>query len=73
MLGVESSQLEHIGKLERATAMYLVVAWRIAHLIRLGRTCPDLEVSRFFDWAEIRTACMRSKAGPPAEPTLNEV
>lgn len=70
---IESLQLEHIGKLERAIAMYLVVAWRIAHLMRLGRTCPDLEASRFFDWAEIRAAYMRSKAGPPAKPTLNEV
>lgn len=70
---VASSRLEHIGKLERAIAMYLVVAWRIAHLMRLGRTCPELDASHFFDWAEIRAAYMRSKAGPPAAPTLNEV
>ena len=70
---IEALQLEHVEKLERAIAMYLVVAWRIAHLMRLGRTCPDLDASRFFDWAEIRAAYMRSKAGPPAAPTLNEV
>lgn len=70
---IESLQLEHIGKLERAIAMYLVVAWRIAHLMRLGRTCPDLDARRFFDWAEIRASYMRSKAGPPVIPTLNEV
>jgi hypothetical protein len=70
---IESLQLVHIGKLERAIAMYLVVAWRIAHLMRLGRTCPDLDATRFFDWAEIRAAYMRSKAGPPAIPKLNEV
>lgn len=70
---IEALQLEHIEKLERAIAMYLVVAWRIAHLMRLGRTSPDLDASRFFDWAEIRAAYMRSKSGPPAAPTLNEV
>jgi hypothetical protein len=70
---IEALQLEHIDKLERAIAMYLVVAWRIAHLMRLGRTSPDLDATRFFDWAEIRAAYMRSKAGPPAAPTLNEV
>jgi hypothetical protein len=70
---IESLQLEHIDKLERAIAMYLVVAWRIAHLMRLGRTCPDLDAARFFDWAEIRAAYMRSKAGPPTIPKLNEV
>jgi hypothetical protein len=41
--------------------------------MRLGRTCPDLDATRFFDWAEIRAAYMRSKAGPPAIPKLNEV
>jgi hypothetical protein len=70
---IEALQLEHIEKLERAIAMYLVVAWRIAHLMRLGRTSPDLDASRFFDWAEIRATNMRSKSGPPAAPTLNEV
>ena len=70
---IEALQLEHIGKLERAIAMYLIVAWRIAHLMRLGRTSPDLDASRFFDWAEIRAAYMRSKGGPPPEPKLNEV
>lgn len=70
---IEALQLEHIDKLERAIAMYMVVAWRIAHLMRLGRTNPDLDASQFFDWAEIRAAYMRSKAGPPAAPTLNEV
>lgn len=69
---IEALQLEHIDKLERAIAMYLVVAWRIAHLMRLGRTSPDLDASRFFDWAEIRAAYMPSKAGPPVAPTLNE-
>jgi hypothetical protein len=49
---IEALQLEHIDKLERAIAMYLVVAWRIAHLMRLGRTSPDLDATRFFDWAE---------------------
>lgn len=70
---IEALQLEHIGKLERAIALYLVVAWRIAHLMRLGRTSPNLDASHFFDWAEIRVAYMRSKAGPPPAPKLNEV
>jgi hypothetical protein len=30
-------------------ALFLVVAWRVAHLMRLGRTCPDLEVSFNFE------------------------
>jgi D-lactate dehydrogenase (cytochrome) len=34
----------------------MVVAWRIAHLIRLGRTCPDLDADLFFDPDEIEAA-----------------
>ncbi|MGA0588296.1 IS4 family transposase [Dyella sp. KRB-257] len=41
---VEALQLASIDKLERALAVYLVVAWRIARLMRLGRSCPDLDV-----------------------------
>lgn len=70
---IEALQLSGMERLERAIAMYLVVAWRIAHLMRLGRTSPDLDASHFFDPAEIRAAYMRSKSGPPARPGLNEV
>ncbi len=30
-------------RLERALALFLVVAWRIARLMRLGHTLPDLD------------------------------
>jgi IS4 transposase len=36
-------QLGTIERIERALALYLVAAWRIAHLIRMGRTCPYLD------------------------------
>ncbi|CAN7188484.1 IS4 family transposase [Pseudoduganella sp. LjRoot289] len=70
---IEALQLSQAGRLERAIAMYLVVAWRVAHLMRLGRTCPDLDATQFFDRAEIQAAYMRSKGPPPASPRLNEV
>lgn len=70
---IEALQLSGMERLERAIAMYLVVAWRIAHLMRMGRTCPDLDARHFFDPAEIRAAYMRSKSGSPAQPRLNEV
>lgn len=70
---VEALQLSGIDKLERALAMYMVVAWRIAHLMRLGRTCPDLEAKAFFDWAEIKAAYLLTKVTQPQNPGLNEV
>ena len=54
--------------------MYMIVAWRIARLIRLGRTCPDLEALLFFHADEIRgTQLLAKKARPASPPTLRIV
>jgi hypothetical protein len=37
---VEALQLGTMARLERALALFLVVSWRIARLMRLGRTVP---------------------------------
>nr|WP_265288788.1 hypothetical protein [Verminephrobacter eiseniae] len=42
---VEALQLGSVAKLELALAVYMVVAWRLARLVRLGRTHPDLGAS----------------------------
>jgi len=70
---VEELQLGTIDRIERALAMYLVVAWRIAYLVRMGRTCPDMEAQLFFDPDEIRGAYLLNKLRPPPNPSLNEV
>jgi len=70
---VEALQLSAIERLERALALFMVVAWRIAHLMRLGRTCPDLDADLFFDPDEIRGAYLLTSVKQPAKPTLNEV
>ena len=70
---VEQLQLGTIERIERALALYLVVSWRIAHLMRMGRTCPDLAASLFFDPDEIQAAYLLNKALAPPAPTLNDV
>lgn len=45
---MEALQLSTVKRLERALAMYLVVAWRVARLMRLGRTLPDLDAALLF-------------------------
>lgn len=70
---VEALQLGSIEKLERALALFMVVAWRIAHLMRLGRTCPDLDAELFFDPDEIEAAYLLRDKVPPIKPKLNEV
>lgn len=70
---VEVLQLSAVERLERALALFMVVAWRIAHLMRLGRTCPDLDAELFFDPDEIRGAYLLTRVKQPAKPSLNEV
>lgn len=53
---IEALILGHVKKLELAIAIYLVVAWRLAHLMRLGRVCPDLPASVVFDQTEWQAA-----------------
>ncbi len=71
---VEALQLSQIDRIERALALYMVVAWRIARLMRLGRTCPELDASLFFDADEIRGAFLLAKKPRPKTPiTLNQI
>jgi Transposase Tn5 dimerisation domain len=70
---VEALQLGAIERLERALALFLVVAWRIVHLMHMGRSCPDLDAELFFDADEIRGAYLLTDVKQPATPKLNEV
>lgn len=70
---VEELQLGTVERLERALALFLVVAWRVAHLMRLGRSCPDLDARLFFDPDEIRAAYLLTKTPRSTQPKLNEV
>jgi hypothetical protein len=70
---VEELQLGTIERLERALALFLVVAWRVTYQMRLGRTCPDLDADLFFDPYEIRAAHLLTKTPMPVQPKLNEV
>ncbi len=58
---VEALQLGTVAKLELALALavYLVVSWRLARLVKLGRTHPDLETSLLFTEAEWK-GCLHS-------------
>lgn len=71
---VESLQLSQMDRLERALALYLVVAWRIARLMRLGRQCPTLPVELGFEPEEWKGAyVLLKKPIPKKPPTLNSV
>jgi len=70
----EALQLASLAKIERALALFMVVSWRIARLMQLGRTCPDLPASLMFAPDEIKAAyVLTNKPLPSAPPSLNEV
>ena len=71
---IEALQLGSIERIERALVLYMVVAWRIARLMRLGRTCPELNAQLMFEPDEWQAAFILNKKRPPDKPpTLNEV
>ena len=71
---IEAMQLGHIENIERALVLYLIVAWRIARLMRLGRTCPQMDAALMFDRDEWQAAYILNKQKLPEKPpTLNEV
>jgi hypothetical protein len=72
---VESLQLATVERLERALAVYLVVAWRVLYLMTLGRDCPDLPCEVAFTPEEWRAAWLMAKRQPPPEapPPLGEM
>lgn len=71
---VEALQRSTMPRLERALALFLVVAWRIARLMRLGRTAPDLPAALFFEADEWRAAyVLLKKPVPRHPPRLNQV
>lgn len=71
---VEALQLATIQRIERALALFLVVSWRIARLMRLGRTLPDLDATLLLEPEEWQAAYILAKKPlPKAPPPLNAV
>jgi hypothetical protein len=66
---IESLQLSTFARLERALMIYLIIAWRVLHVVTLGRDCPDLPCDVVFDTEEWQAAWLIThRAPPPAMP-----
>jgi hypothetical protein len=71
---IEALQLENIERIETALALYLVVAWRINRLMRLGRALPELPVDLMLEADEWKAAyILNRKKVPRQTPPLCEV
>ena len=56
----------HIDKIELALAIYMVLAWRLAYLVLLGRTHPDLSAGNLFSKVEWKGAYILAEKRRPA-------
>lgn len=71
---VETLQVAVIGKIELALAVYMVVAWRLQRMMRLGRIDPDLDAALLFSTEEWQAAyILAKKAVPKAPPCIRDV
>ena len=74
---VEQLQLSTIECLELALVLFMIVAWRIQRLMRLmrlGRTCPEMNYGTVFEREEWHAAYfVARKPIPPEPPPLNTV
>ena len=71
---IEALQLGCVDRIERALVLYMVVAWRIARLMRLGRSCPELDAQLMFEPDECQAAYILNKQKlPDKPPKLNKV
>ncbi len=72
---IEDRQLGHADRLEACLAIDMVVAWRIYHMVKLGREVPELPCDVYFDEAEWKALVAYSTKNPvPPEqaPSLRE-
>ena len=72
---VESLQLSSVERLERATMIYLIIGWRILHIVTTGQAYPNLPCDVVFDpeeWQAAWTVKYRQKP-PQQTPKLGDM
>jgi hypothetical protein len=71
---VEKLQLTEADRIKPAIVLYMIVAWRITYVMKLGRTCPNLPCDVIFEEAEWRAVYHVVHRKPAVEkPTLGEM
>ena len=71
---VEDLQLETVERFTNCLALYLIVAWRMLLVMRLGRECPEMPAEAVFTEAEWRAVYQIVRRRPAtAMPSLGEL
>lgn len=72
---VEEMQQRFDFRLKPAIVLYLIVAWRLLYVLRLGRECPELPCDLVFDASEWKSVVvvLKGRAALAQQPTLGEM
>jgi hypothetical protein len=72
---VEDRRFEEMDRLLPCLAVYLIVAWRVLFVCRLGRSCPEISCEAVFEPAEWKSVYMVVRRQPPPKvaPKLQEM
>lgn len=69
---VEDLQFEREDRLQVCLAMYLIVAWRVLYVLKMGRECPEMLCDAIFteaEWKSVYVIANRTPA-PKTPPPL---
>jgi hypothetical protein len=72
---VEELQLETDERIKAALALYMIVAWRVLFVTRLGRDCPEMSCEAVFspeEWQAVYAVVQAQKL-PEKAPLLGEM
>ncbi len=72
---VEDRRFEALDRLLPCLAVYLIVAWRVLYLCRLGRSCPEMSCEAVFEPSEWKSVYVVVRREPPPKvaPKLQEM
>lgn len=72
---IERRRFEHVDRVSRCLALYLIVAWRTLFVCRMGREAPDADCEMLFEPSEWKAAwtAVHRKQPPRKMPRLGEM
>jgi hypothetical protein len=73
---IDDRSLDNTENIEGCLAIDMVVAWRIYHLLKLGREVPDAPCTACFEeaqWKALYILVNKAYVFPDKEPTLREI
>jgi hypothetical protein len=72
---IEERQLGSACRIEACLAVDMVIAWRVFHLVKLGRETPDVPCTVFFEeaeWKALSTHMTKNPIPPTQPPPLRQ-